>query len=651
MSRSRLLILIALVLAALGGVGLWQWRAQQGEGGNALSKGLAAIDEGRMRVARVELMNAIKHDPRSISARLAQARVLIELGDGSGAQAQIDRARALGASSAATRVPMAQAMLLQGDAQDALIEATASDIPGTATVAAARVAAEAQAARGDMDVARATLGRALGAAPGDADNWMALSRIAAAAGDQAEAIRAADRAVALAPADAKALAGRASLIRTQYGLIAALPWFERALAIDPDSVPTLEAYAATLADAGQAGRMLAVTRRILALDPGNPRAYLMQAILAARAGEPALARSLLDRTHGRFDGEPATQLLRGILHLQDGNALLAVQTLGPLVDAQPDNRAARTLLARAALLTGDAASSATLLAPMVAQRDADPYVLTLAARAQAALGQGALAQDMLARAAWPTRAAADPFASPADDRLAALPPADPASARGNIPYIRALLSTGRTPQAFARARLLAKANPGAPDAWVVLGDTLIAGGQPKEAARIYAAAANMRFDRSTALRLAAAWTRAGDPVRAGQVLRLFLAQNPADPEALRLAASAAMQAREWPRALDLLRAMVAKSGAHDALLLANLARASLETGDMTGALTHAKAAYALMPANPLIADTYGLAMLKSGTGVQPAIDLFEKAVSLAPGYQPFGAHLAEAQRAASNRKS
>lgn len=642
MRRSRLFLLIALILVALTGVGLWQWRAQQGDAGAALARGLTALDKRHYRVARVELMNAIKHDPRSIPARLAQARTLVELGDGEGAQAEVDRARSLGVAAAKTRVVMARALLLQDDPQDALIEATAPDLPKTDAIAATRVAAEAHMAMGNIDAARAMLQPAIAAAPRDAANWVVLSRIDSAIGDQVGAIRAADRAVSIAPNDAKSIAQRAILIRAQYGLTGALPWFERALAIDPDSVPVLEDYAATLADAGQASRMLAVTRRILLLEPNNARAYLMQAVLASRAGRPRLARSLLDRTHGAFDDQPATQLLRGILSMQDGNATLAVQWFRPLLDAQPDNRAVRALLCRAYLLTGDASSAATTLAPVVAQRDADPYVLTLAARAQEALGQRALAQDMLARASWPTRAAADMITYPDDASRAASPPTNDVYLRDNIPYIRALLATGDTAAAQARARTLARANPGAAEGWIALGDALVASGQSLEAARTYETAGSIRFDRSIALRLAAVWLRAGDPARAGEVLDLFLTQNPADPYALRLAASAAMQVQDWLRARALLTSLQARSGASDALLLADLARVNLAVGDNDAALTYARMAYKMMPANPIMADAYGMVLLKSGKGRQSAIDLFEKAVSLAPAYAPYRQHLAQA---------
>ncbi len=652
MNRKRLILLIGMAALLLVAAGLWQWRAHEQDGSAPLARGIAALIAGKPRTARVELMNAIHADPRSIPAHIAQARALVDLEDRAGARAEVERARELGGRVGDTRVLMAQALLLQGDSAGALRELAHEDMPPTLASAAARVAGRAHMAGGDMQAAGAALDRAATLAPDDPEAWIDIGRWRRALGDEAGAIAAADRAVALAPRNVRALALRGELIRSQYGLMAALPWFERALSIDPDSVPVLTEYAATLADAGQARRMLGITRRILALEPGHARAWFMQAVMAARAGNADLARTLLARTEGRLDGEPATMLLRGVLQLDDGNATLAVEALAPLVAAQPDNRTARILLGRAYYLAGNYASAATTLAPVVAQRDADPYVLTLAARAQEALGDWIMADDMLARAAWPDRAAADSFASPQDAALAdGAPPPDAARGQDNIPYIRALLSMGRAAQAVARAQLLSRANPGAPDAHVILGDALTAAGKAGEAARAYEMAANIRFSRDIALRLSAAWQRAGQPARALQVMRLFLSQNPDDPQAQRLAASAAMQAGDWRNALRLLKAVEARLGSSDALLMADMARAALETGKGKEARAYAAWAYRLMPGSPVTADAYGWTLLKTGGHERAAIDLLEKAIALAPAHPLLQAHLRQAYAAAGRKET
>lgn len=649
MKRSRIILLAVAALLVLGVAGLWQWRSHEHDGSAAFARGIAALNKGQYRVARVELMNAVKRDPRSVDARMAQARTLVELGDGPGAQAEILRARALGSPAARSRAVMAQALLLQGDVDGALKEAEARDLPQDQYLLSAHVRAQVAMRQNNLAMAGAILSKVLEQVPDDADGWIDLARLRRMQGDEAGAIGAASRAVALAPGDVAALTLRAELVRSQYGPAASLPWFDRALAVDPDSVPTLEQYAATLADMGKASRMLSLSRRILALSPDNARAWMMQAVMAARAGRPDLARTLLARTQGRLDGEPATILLRGVLHMAEGNALLATETLAPLVEMQPDNGTARALLGRAYVLNGDYASAATIMAPMVAQRDASPYVLTLAARAQEALGNRTMADDMLTRAAWPDRPATDIFASANDGIRAMRPPASVATAQDNIPYIRALLRGGMVDAAVMRARQLSKANVGAPAAWMVLGDTLDVAGRPGEAAQAYAAAANIRFDRDSALRLAAAWSRAGDNARAAQVIGLFLSQNPDDVAATRLLATIAAQTGDWRSARRWLEAVRARIGNGDALLMAELARAALEMGDAKQARSYAAAAYALMPSNPMVADMYGWTLTRTGRTGAASIDLLEKALALAPGRPDVQLHLGQAYAAAGRK--
>lgn len=642
-SRRRLFLLFGVALMLLAVAAAGQRYAAAYDGAAAYERGVAALDKGDARTARVELLNAVRAEPRSASVRLAQARALIELGDGAGGQEAVERARKLGAPLPATRALMAQALLLRGENSAALIEAGASDVAPEDAATAARMAGRAHMAKGDTQAAGSAFERALALSPKDAELWVDIGRYRLVLGDEAGAIASADRAVALTPGSAKALTFRGEMTRSQYGLVAALPWFEKALKVSPDTVPTLIAYAATLADMGEASRMLSVSRRILVLEPDNARAWMMQAVMAARAGKDDLARSLLGRTHGALDGEPATMLLRGVLHLRDGNALLAVDSLTPLLAAQPQNRQARLLLARAQIGAGDLPSAATLLAPLVVQGDADPYVLTLAARVQEGLGDRDMAADMLARAAWPVRPAAVAFAYPGDVALlGAGPPASSGTAGDNIPYIRALMNAGQLAQAVDRAGLLSRANPGAPDAQVIYGDALGRAGRNAEAARAYGAAANIRFSQSIALRLAAAWQRAGDPARAAQVVALYLAQNPTSLEAQRLAGSAYLEAGDWRNAQRMLEAVRAQSGDNDALLMAGLARASMELGDKTKARTFAAHAYRLLPGNPLMADIYGWVLTRSGSRGAAAVDLLEKAVALAPGHPAIRAHLAEA---------
>jgi tetratricopeptide (TPR) repeat protein len=618
----------------------------------ALNRGLAALDKNDPRTARVELMNAIKADPALASARVAQARAMLMLGNGASAQDELDRAISLGAQPSRIRHLLAQAALLRGQAQDAVKQAEAKDIDPRQAVFAARIAGQGYQALGQYPAAARAFDRALTLAPKDPATWADLGRFRIATGDMAAAVAAADRAVSFAPANIDALLLRALLVREQYGLVAALPWFERALSVRPDDVPTMIEYAATLSDAGQARRALGLTRRALALSPGLPRAYLVQAIMAARAGQYDLARSLLVHTNGALDGQAATRLLRGVLHMQAGNATLAIDQFAPLLEAQPLNLRARLLLARAYYLDGQYADAERVIFPLVERADADSYALVLAARIHEAMGGQGAGSAFLSRANRAARGPSDVFKGAGDPAMIARDAlARPDEAAPNLRYIRALLEAGQGQAALLRATALARANPGAPDAQVALGDCLSGAGRYAEAAHAYERAGNLRFNESVALRIVAAWQRAGQTDNAQRALTLFITQNPNSIEGNRLAATLWLAAGEYDRAIAILERLRVRIGNEDAALMSDLAHAWIGKNDGDKALGFAAHAYRLAPGSAVASDIFGWALFKAGDAPQAALDLLGKAAELAPHEPLVQWHLGQVYAATGNKQA
>lgn len=608
----------------------------------ATERGLRALAKGDPRTARVEMMNAIAADPDWAAPHVAQARVLLALGDGAGAQAEVERAQAAGAKDSEVKLLKAHALLLQGSPQGTIALGVLDGAVGLQQAYAARLLGQAHQMLGETGEAQAAFDLMLRAAPRDFESWTALARFRLATGDQAGAFDAAARGVALAPRRVEPLALQAVLMRDQYGLTAALPWFERALKADPNHVPALEDYAATLLDAGLAGKALSVTRRIIGLEPRNPRAFFLQAVLASRAGDMDLARALAARVGDRMDGVPAMLLLRGVLQIDAGNAALAVAPLEALLKMQPDNRTARTLLARAYGEAGRQDDAMTAIAPLADRPDAGSYAWLLAARTGEAEGRVQGVSVYLAQAAAPAPGAVPPL--PAGENLGRLE-SQPQVGGTAIATIRALIAAGQADAAVARASALRAANPGAPAASVVLGDALLAAGRPDQAAAAYEKAANLRFSEDVALRLMAAWRHAGRPERASRVLSLYAEQYPASLAAQRLSAAQLMEEGDWPGAIAIMEAIDARIGHRDALLLADLAAAWLERGDAARAVVYARHAYRLQPASAATADIYGLALSKAGQGAA-GVELLQKALALAPGNPLVHEHLRLAQAAA-----
>ncbi|OYW86655.1 MAG: hypothetical protein B7Z20_06945, partial [Sphingobium sp. 32-64-5] len=456
------------------------------------------------------------------------------------------------------------------------------------------------------------------------------------------ALKAGDEALALGPRNADVLLLRALLAREQYGPEASRSWFEQALGVSPSYAPALLDYAATLADLGRASQALMLTRRALAYAQGHPRAYYIQAVIAARAGNYDLARALLERTKGALDGQAATRLLRGVLHLEAHNATLAVEQLAPLLERQPLNIRVRLLLARAYYDDARYAEAERTLFPLVERTDAGSYALTLAARIHEGLGNRAVANGFLRRASSLAAGPSEVYRGagrPAD--VAGAANADPALAGPNLRYIRALLEAGQADAAVARARMLAEANPGAPAASMVLGDSLMATGRYEEAAAAYERSANIRYRQDSALRLVDAWRRAGDAEKARRALGLFVAQNPMDVDGQRLTASFLLAAGDYDRALGLLSVLRQRLGNEDALLMADLARAYIGLRQPDRALPFAAHAYRLQPMSAVASDIFGWALFKAGWRKEQAHELLEKAESLAPAEPLVQFHLGQ----------
>lgn len=563
--------------------------------------GVEAWREGRVREARIALRNALQGDSGNKDAHLLQTRLLLESGDGEGAEAAVARARQAGATGAETRHLMAHARLLQGDADGAIQQAEGA-APDQASYAA-RVIALAQLAKGDQVLAVRAFDRAIAADPKNAYAWVDIARFRRSLGDIGPAIHATDKAVEADPKYAPALVLRGELTRQQYGLTAAVPWFDRAIEIDSGNVPALIERASTYADMGRMTAMLADSRAAAALEPDNPTPYLLQAVLAARGRDFALSRSLLARTRGAFDALPSAILLQSVLSYESRDYEDAARRLAQLVQMQPGNVKARRLLAAARLKLNDADGAIDAVRFVADRPDADSYTLSLVADALEKTGNRALASRYRMRAARPEESA----------RTAYL------WSSGSHPEIRAiaeLLAAGNRDGALDRARALQRAMPGAAEVYLALGDVLTARGDQRGAAEQYRRAANLTFNEASAVRLIGALGRAGDGQAADAVLELFAVQHPRNVSGQLILAQRALAAGQYDEAVSRYERLRARLGNGDAALLNNLAWAYLGTGDAEQAAAYARRAWALAPGNSMTAHTLGWALYRGGDTVR-----------------------------------
>ena len=618
--RQAPLLLALLALIALGSLvgGVMVLRAALT---NPVERGTAALAEGDYRSARVDFTAVLSEYPNDTAVRIALARALNGLGRGAEAERQLLRARELGATGEAVRVDLARAMLVQGRASDAL---AALNGPVTAVdrERAMVIAGEGNYRLGRFDAARRAFASAVEG--GSAESFVAMARYRLAEQDMAGADAAANDAWQRAPRSVEALGVKAEVVLVRGGPVAALPWYQAALERGKNHVPTLLAYAAALGEAGRAQAMLVPLRRALELEPNNPRALYLMAVVAARGNEPGLARALLGRIRGADADQPGVLLVRAASELMLDVPVAARNAAARLLEMQPDNRSARRLLALALSEEDNIRGAIEILDPITIRPDADSWSLLLLARSFSGLDWQNDAVQPLDRAASLMRGDPAPLAASGDagDSL------NPAAA---VPAIRARLQSGQAASALDLAQRLAEANPGVPQARLLVGDAALALGDVTAAARHYRAAADLRFDEPVMLRLVSALARSGDGAGAAEALNAFMARWPENVAAMRVAATMAGEGGDWATARAAIEPAVARTGPDDALLLSQLARARIELGDADGAIAPAARAYRLLPGNATVSGVYGRALALSGeSDGRDAADLLLKAVRLAP---------------------
>jgi tetratricopeptide (TPR) repeat protein len=643
LARSRVArVLLGVLLVAAMAFLLWTLahRADVPAAAVSMQRGQAALARANYSAARNHFVAAVTAEPNNAAAQVALAETYLLLEDGVAAGGAIDRARSAGAPAAALHHLRAAALLLQGDADGAIVEADQAG--GRFTVFAERVRARALAEKGDRAVGAAALDRLSVAAPRDAGVWRDLGRVRLDIGDVGGATIAAQRALALDANDLGALVLRGELVRSQYGLVAALPWFEAALSHDAYYHRALIEYAGTLGDIGRNVDSVAAARRALAARPGDPQALYLMAVVAARAGDLALAGALLEQSNGGLDGLPGGLLLSGAIDYANARYEQAAVKWRALLGAQPMNLSARRLLGAALLRSGDAKGALDALRPAALRADADSYTLTLVARAFEARGERDWAARFLDRAARPPNTRAAPFGQDDDAGVLANAvadaPSDPAAA---VDYVRGLVEGGRFADAIAVSEKIARASPGAPPAQLLLGDVLASSGRFAAAAPAYARAADLRFDEPTLLRLAEAWVQAGNRDGAATALALYLAQNPASVIARRVLANLQLVSGDFTGAVRTLEQVRGEIGDGDALVLAQLGYAYTQAGDPQAALPFARAAYRLSPMSAAATDAYGAALFAGGD-TPAALQLLTKAVRLAPAHAGIRWHYAQA---------
>jgi putative PEP-CTERM system TPR-repeat lipoprotein len=618
-------------------------------GEKLLARAEQELESGEYRAAMIDLRNYLARNPDNARARAQLALAMLELGDVTAAEAELKKARDLGAGPEQTLVIDCRVMIARDAYQKALDECTAAGANAERAVDLSVVRGDALLGLKRYDEARTSFESALKAQP---QNLYALQGLAAAAFgaggiESARAVfAAAPEAVREQPRYWLALG---SLELRANALPQAEKAFETALARSADDDAEGTDNLAALAGLTEAQLRLnkldaakATGEKLLAAAPRSPVAKLLAAQAAASGGDLLRARELLEELVSADPANLQARLLLGMVTLQQGNLGQAEMHFATVVARQPDNIRAQQLLAEARSRIQSPEATLETLKPSLGQPQADPALLALASRLSLQSGNRDEALSYLAQAADSSREkspealleiAGGYLAAGELDRAVELLESMPAGASNSLQrdslLIAALLRQGRTQEATAKADALAAAAGSDAAARSVAAATYAAVGQRDQARAQYEKTLEIKpGDPATLLSLARLELQERNADAARKRLQAVLDGDPKNLAAqLGMAAAAridgdAKQASEWIRRVatdhaDSLQAMLA------------VAQFYLGNRDYGQAVQAAGDAVKLAPESAAALNLRGLAQLGAGEAAAGTASLRE-AVQKAP---------------------
>jgi len=406
----RVLLGLALLAALAGGaavlvpasawdrLGVAHW--WPGSSARQLAEAHRLIGAQQRRAAVLVLKSLLQSQPELAEARWLLGSSLLALGDGAAAEAELQRALALGHPRAQVVPVLARAQLLQGR-HDQLVQAwghaTLTDAAAQADLDA--VLAQAEAMRGELPRARSLVTALLNRQPQHLGAQLLQVRLEAGAGDTALAQQRLDAVLAVQPQSAEAWTVQGDLATLRDEPARATEAYRRALAAEPGQVRAHGALITALLarreiDAARAQH--AAMRRAL---PDHPQTWLFDGRIAFETGDFSRANEVFQRL---LKGAPDHLLLlqsAGATALRLKMPAQAERHLARALQLAPDLRSTRRLLAQTQLELGQPERALATLEPMLQGDAPDATALTLAGQARLLAGDLAGAEAQFRRAA------------------------------------------------------------------------------------------------------------------------------------------------------------------------------------------------------------------------------------------------------------
>lgn len=343
-------------------------------------------DEGDLASAMIELKNALAQNPDNVEARWLLGNVYLVVRNGVAAEKELRRAQQLGLSEDALTIPLARAVLIQGDYERVLREfgPQINDPKQVAQVHGIR--AEALMGLGKLQEAERELAQALAFDPPPVQAQVAKARLTAVQGDSAAAKKWLEKAIAADPKSVDAWSTLGDLERDNRELDKSLQAYSKAIEYGFNNISDRLKRALLYIVQGEKEKAKQDIEIVHRLNPNAPGYHYARGLLALRQQQLTEAQTALERTLTLDETYDPAKFYLGVVHAVQGNYEQADQYLSRYVSAHPTSKSAAEILARVRLQMSNTAGAKSALEPLLQGGEKDAQSLGLLA--DVALAQG-----------------------------------------------------------------------------------------------------------------------------------------------------------------------------------------------------------------------------------------------------------------------
>ncbi len=327
------------------------------------------------------------------------ADAYLNLGSGIPAEAAIDRARQLGADYAATAVPFAKSLLIQGQFSRALSALRGVTIPEESRGDALIITGDAHFATRDYEDARRAYNLAIEQYPDDFQAYLGLARLALKESRLVEAKQFADDAYERSQDNTMVQYTRGLLARYAGDDAKAEEYFLDAIRLFSGNLMANLEVAGIRINQQRYAEAEQYLDTVYNANPKNPMALYLSGVILSSRGEYVEAEALLNRARVVTENYLPALYVRGLVAYQLENNEVAIELLEKVLQARPANRTARLALSASYLRLQQPTNAYNTLLPLIDQGQEDAGVLAMAAAALIAQGETERGRAMYERVA------------------------------------------------------------------------------------------------------------------------------------------------------------------------------------------------------------------------------------------------------------